>query len=140
MTNVGNTMPLESLIIQSTGATTLNGLITTDGDDAADGILLHDAADVRLGSNVSLVSAELIRLDAVNNLFDLSAQAGGNLTVEDAIGGTTPLDWPKSTSSPRGRSERRLPSKVTRPTESYTTSTPRPSVRRRTSSEKSHSL
>jgi hypothetical protein len=52
------------------------------------------------------------------------------------MGATGPLDWPKATISPLGRTDRRLASKVARPTESKTTSTP-PGTTARTASTRS---
>ena len=90
--SLGNTVALEYLNIDSTGTTTLNGLINTSGTVGGEDLDLAGATNVILGSNVSLVSAtQDVILNTVNGAFDLTVNAGADITLGAAIGGTTNL-------------------------------------------------
>ncbi|MFA5145701.1 MAG: filamentous hemagglutinin N-terminal domain-containing protein, partial [Candidatus Omnitrophota bacterium] len=90
--SIGDTLPLEALVITSTGVTTLNNTIITNGADAVDDLDLSGATQVQLASNVSLRSAnQEVKLNTVNGAFDLTVYAGTDITLGAAIGGVNPL-------------------------------------------------
>ena len=90
--SVGTTTALEDLTITSTGVTTLNNSIIASGAAAGEDIDLSGASNVQLASNVSLRSTNQdVILDAVNGAFDLTVNAGVDITVGDTIGATNAL-------------------------------------------------
>jgi len=72
--SVGNSVQLEDLTITSTGVTTLHNTIDVNGDTSGEDIDLKGATNVRLGSDVTLDSAQSVLLNAING-------QGHNLTV-----------------------------------------------------------
>jgi trimeric autotransporter adhesin len=85
--SVGDVLPLESLNIDSTGVTTINNSIITDGADAGDDLELDGATNVVLGSNVYLYSENQdVTLNAINGSFDLTVYAGTVVQIGGHIG------------------------------------------------------
>ncbi|MCM8778357.1 MAG: hypothetical protein NC834_01030, partial [Candidatus Omnitrophica bacterium] len=85
--SVGTQVTLETLLIDTSGETEINGAIRVGTN-----VDLDEADDVQLGSNVSMYAGNDILLDVIDGGFTLVAQATRDITANDNIGSTEPLD------------------------------------------------